>query len=286
MIDICDFAVGLSRQLYGLTMHSERPGHRMYEQWHPLGPSRHHHLVQLPGGSLVVERGHRRRVRRHHGLEAFLVDAACRGRGPAHLQPASWPTTDLAASSTWRSAPAASSAIACWTTFVCRSSASPARSASASTWPNESPHAWAARYWNSAATTPSSWSRRRSGNGDPRHRLRRRRHRGPALHDHAPHHRAQLHRRRTDTTTRAGVRNRTHRRPARSRHPDGAAGGRSRRRRDDGGPRTAHRPKAAKSYTAAKPCRSLDPISSSRPSCACRARFPWCVMRPSRPSFT
>ena len=38
MIDICDFAVGLSRQLYGLTMPSERPGHRMYEQWHPLGP--------------------------------------------------------------------------------------------------------------------------------------------------------------------------------------------------------------------------------------------------------
>lgn len=37
MIDICDFAVGLSRQLYGLTMHSERPDHRMYEQWHPLG---------------------------------------------------------------------------------------------------------------------------------------------------------------------------------------------------------------------------------------------------------
>ncbi len=37
MIDICDFAVGLSRQLYGLTMHSERASHRMYEQWHPLG---------------------------------------------------------------------------------------------------------------------------------------------------------------------------------------------------------------------------------------------------------
>jgi len=37
MIDICDFAVGLSRQLYGMTTHSERPGHRMYEQWHPLG---------------------------------------------------------------------------------------------------------------------------------------------------------------------------------------------------------------------------------------------------------
>ncbi|HLU51097.1 MAG TPA: aldehyde dehydrogenase family protein, partial [Flavobacteriaceae bacterium] len=37
MIDICDFAVGLSRQLYGLTIHSERPGHRMFEQYHPLG---------------------------------------------------------------------------------------------------------------------------------------------------------------------------------------------------------------------------------------------------------
>jgi aldehyde dehydrogenase (NAD+) len=38
MIDMADFAVGLSRQLYGLSMHSERPNHRMYEQWHPLGP--------------------------------------------------------------------------------------------------------------------------------------------------------------------------------------------------------------------------------------------------------
>ncbi|MDX2266930.1 MAG: aldehyde dehydrogenase family protein [Bryobacter sp.] len=38
MIDVADFAVGLSRQLYGMTTHSERPGHRLYEQWHPLGP--------------------------------------------------------------------------------------------------------------------------------------------------------------------------------------------------------------------------------------------------------
>src|SRR3546814_1414268 len=37
MIDICDFAVGLSRQLYGLTIATERPGHRMMEVWHPLG---------------------------------------------------------------------------------------------------------------------------------------------------------------------------------------------------------------------------------------------------------
>src|SRR5690606_17491382 len=38
MIDVCDFAVGLSRQLCGSTMHSERPGHRMYEQYQPMGP--------------------------------------------------------------------------------------------------------------------------------------------------------------------------------------------------------------------------------------------------------
>ena len=65
MIDICDFAVGLSRQLYGLTMHSERPRHRMYEQWHPLGVGRRdHRRLQFPGRGLVLERGHRRRLRR------------------------------------------------------------------------------------------------------------------------------------------------------------------------------------------------------------------------------
>jgi len=42
MIDICDFAVGLSRQLYGLAMHSERPGHRMLEQWASTWPDWHY----------------------------------------------------------------------------------------------------------------------------------------------------------------------------------------------------------------------------------------------------
>lgn len=45
MIDIADFAVGLSRQLYGLTMSSERPSHRLYEQWQATWPHRRHHLV-------------------------------------------------------------------------------------------------------------------------------------------------------------------------------------------------------------------------------------------------
>ena len=56
MIDICDFAVGLSRQLYGLTIATERPGHRMMETWHPLGVCRGHHSVQFSGRGLGVER--------------------------------------------------------------------------------------------------------------------------------------------------------------------------------------------------------------------------------------
>jgi aldehyde dehydrogenase (NAD+) len=59
MIDICDFAVGLSRQLYGLTIATERPGHRMMETWHPLGRLRRDLGLQLPRRGLVVERGAR-----------------------------------------------------------------------------------------------------------------------------------------------------------------------------------------------------------------------------------
>ena len=73
MIDMCDFAVGLSRQLYGLTIASERPRHRMIEQWHPLGPIGHHHRVQFPGRGLGLERHDRGRLRRHDGLEAVAA---------------------------------------------------------------------------------------------------------------------------------------------------------------------------------------------------------------------
>ena len=76
MIDIADFAVGLSRQLYGLTMHSERPGHRMYEQWHPLGAVGVITRVQFPGGGVELERADRGGLRRLRRLEAFAGDAA------------------------------------------------------------------------------------------------------------------------------------------------------------------------------------------------------------------
>ena len=65
MIDICDFAVGLSRQLYGLTIATERADHRMMETWHPLGVVRRHLGLQLPGRGVVLERGARLRLRRH-----------------------------------------------------------------------------------------------------------------------------------------------------------------------------------------------------------------------------
>ena len=76
MIDICDFAVGLSRQLYGLAIASERPGHRMTETWHPDGAVRGHFRLQFSGRGLVVERGAGAGLRRSGDLEAVGKDAA------------------------------------------------------------------------------------------------------------------------------------------------------------------------------------------------------------------
>ena len=83
MIDICDFAVGLSRQLHGLTIASERPGHRMMETWHPLGVDGRDQRVQLPRGRVGVERGAGAGLRRPRGVEAVGEDAAYRARLPA-----------------------------------------------------------------------------------------------------------------------------------------------------------------------------------------------------------
>ena len=85
MIDIADFAVGLSRQLYGLTMHSERPGHRMYEQWHPLGVVGVITAFNFPVAVWAWNALHRGRLRRLRRLEAVARDAAHRHRRPEHL---------------------------------------------------------------------------------------------------------------------------------------------------------------------------------------------------------
>ena len=78
MVDICDYAVGLSRQLFGRTMTSERPGHRLMETWHPLGRGRRDLGLQLPGRGVVVEHRHRAGLRRHRRLEAVGAGAAVR----------------------------------------------------------------------------------------------------------------------------------------------------------------------------------------------------------------
>jgi hypothetical protein len=76
MIDICDFAVGLSRQLHGLTIASERPGHRMREQLAPARAGGRDQRLQLPGGGVGLERSAGAGVRRQRGVEAQREDAA------------------------------------------------------------------------------------------------------------------------------------------------------------------------------------------------------------------
>ena len=75
MIDVCQFAVGLSRQLYGRTIASERPGHRLMETWHPLGVVGRDHRVQLPGRGVGVEHRGGAGLRGHRGVEAVRADA-------------------------------------------------------------------------------------------------------------------------------------------------------------------------------------------------------------------
>ena len=86
MIDIADFAVGLSRQLYGLTMPSERPEHRMYEQWHPLGVvgviSAFNFPVAVWSWNALARGG----LRRLRDLEAVAQNAADRDRGAEDLR--------------------------------------------------------------------------------------------------------------------------------------------------------------------------------------------------------
>ena len=86
MIDIADFAVGLSRQLYGLTMPSERPEHRMYEQWHPLGIVGVISAFNFPVAVWSLERAARGRLRGLRGVEAVAEDSAHCHRGAENLR--------------------------------------------------------------------------------------------------------------------------------------------------------------------------------------------------------
>ena len=79
-IDIADFAVGQSRMLYGLSMHSERPGHAMREQWQPARARGLPDGLQLPHGGVGLERDARLGLRRLDGVEALRGGAALRDR--------------------------------------------------------------------------------------------------------------------------------------------------------------------------------------------------------------
>jgi aldehyde dehydrogenase (NAD+) len=85
MIDICDFAVGLSRQLYGLTIATERPGHRMMETWHPLGVVGIISAFNFPV-AVVVELGAGAGLRQLGRVETFGKDAADRARLSGNLR--------------------------------------------------------------------------------------------------------------------------------------------------------------------------------------------------------
>src|SRR2546421_6745524 len=98
MIDICDFAVGLSRQLYGLTIASERPGHRMMETWHPLGVAGGISAFNFPvagwawnaslalaGGETLVWKPSEKTVLTALACQTLLTEAAHRAGAPAAI---------------------------------------------------------------------------------------------------------------------------------------------------------------------------------------------------------
>ena len=216
MIDICDFAVGQSRKLYGKTMPSERPGHRLMETWHPLGVGRVISAFNFPvavyswNTALALVCGDTV-VWKPSGmtpLTALAADALfgarrrgvwrLRGHPPAgHRRPRRRPEARR------------------------RIPGLPLVSATGSSaWAAQIAPRVAARFGrsllelggnNAAIIAPT----RRPGAGDARHRVRRRRHRRPALHHHAPADRPRIDRRRADRRSSSPPTSTlTHRRPA------------------------------------------------------------------------
>ena len=206
MIDICDLAVGLSRQLFGLTIASERPGHRMMEQWHPLGCRGRDQRVQLPRGGVVVECGARLRVRRPGGVEAVGEDAAHRTRLPVAGRrgraPRRRPREHLAARARRRRG---------------RRGARRRRSHRIAVGHRLDPHGQGRRAARRRAVRPPPARARRQQRRDrdserrsrphrARHRVLRRRHRGTAVHEPAPGDRPRLDRRRAGRAHQVGLR--------------------------------------------------------------------------------
>ena len=283
MIDIADFAVGLSRQLYGLTMHSERPGHRMYEQWHPLGVvgviTAFNFPVAVwawnsmlaPSAATPCSGSRRSDAADRDRLTRRSADRCSSRRASGDLHP--------------RRRPAATSASACSTT------ARPARLVHRLDRDGQARRRARGRRFgrtilelggNNAIIVMDDADLDLALRGD---RVRRRRHRRPALHLDAPRARARVDRRRA----RARLVKAYGRSASATRwtsDADGPAGRRRRRRRHAGRPR-ASRPRAARSSAAASVARRPARRHFVEPAIVraehdCRS----CRRRPSRRSST
>jgi hypothetical protein len=186
MIDICDFAVGLSRQLYGLTIATERPGHRMMETWHPLGVVGVISAFNFPVavwawnaclafvcGDAVVWKPSEKTPLVAAAVQALFERAAARSATLRRVS-ASWSRAVARPARRWSTIRAGRSGLGDrldrgWAGSSPRGS-QPASAAPCSSW------AAITAWWSPRAPT---WPGRA---GD---RLRRRRHRRPALHDPA-----------------------------------------------------------------------------------------------------
>ena len=208
MIDICDFAVGLSRQLYGLTIASERPGHRLTEQWHPLGPVgvitafnfpvavwAWNAMLALVCGDPVVWKPSEKTPLCALACQALVQQTCCRSARRA--------AGDLSSSSSAaRDVGQATRGIA----RACRWSPRPARCRWAAPSRRRSRSGSAARCSNSAATTAMIVAPSADLELAVRvDRLRRRRHLRPALHDAPPADRPRIDRRRAARRGCSGV---------------------------------------------------------------------------------
>ncbi len=282
---MCDFAVGLSRQLHGLTIASERPEHRMFEQWHPARPGRDHHRVQLPGRRLGLERGPGGRLRRHDDLEAVARDAADGDRRPAHRQPRGrgerlpGRVQPLPRRRRGRGRGDGRRHEAPADLGDRQHADGPARGV------RSSPAGWADRCWNSAATTRSSSPSRPTSTCAARRAVRGGGHGGPAMHDAPPTDPPRVDRRRVPRPARGRLPERADRRPVGRGNADGPAHQRASRRRDDDGPPSrdgAGRGDPRRRPKARRPRHSSSSRRSSAPGPRCRSS----PRRPSRRSST
>ncbi len=268
MIDICDFAVGLSRQLHGLTIASERPGHRLMETWHPMGPCAvitafnfpvavwsWNAALALVAGDPVLWKPSDKTPLTALACDALLPTGRHRGRCPARSQSGA--------------------------ARRCRRRRRPRRPPGrrhrvGDRVDEDGPCRCPDRRRALRSADPRARrqqrrhrrSHRRPRPRRPRHRLLGRRHGRAALHEPAPPHRPRFRARRARRSSRQGLRHGADRRPAGRRHAGRAVDRRCCVRQRHGGDRHGDRPRRRRSSSVASgnsPTRPATPTTSPRP---------------------